>query len=221
MSNADYFAGAAGEGPAFGALTGGVFMVFMKKTAGNLTREVRVQRFTPATRGWRVMPYDGTQARVQTTMVSAAPANVSEVNTVATLAPDVWHRFAGINNNGVLECYLDNVLLSAGTALPSYTAPTTEVLQLLMGSSTLVDELAVESVALVDGACNGALVTSWDAQVIGGGSRAPTGAARLWMASDAIIGTSWTDRVASQATTKQGVSNTTYLTTYTNPVYAT
>lgn len=221
MSSADYYAGAAGEGPNLGATVGGVFMVFMKKIAGNLTREIRVQRYTSAARGWRAMPYDGTQARVLITMVSAAPANVSEVNTVATLAQDVWHRLACINNNGILECYLNGVLLSAGTALPSYTAPTTEVLQLLMGSGSLVDELAVESIAIHDGSVDGAAVAAWDAQVVSGGSRAPTGAARLWMASDAIIGTSWTDRIAGQVTTKAGASNTTYLTTYPNPVYAT
>lgn len=200
LSSANVFAGAAGQGPAFSATTGAVGMVWRKIIAGNLTREYRVQRFTSVTRGWRAMVNDGTTARLTTTWVSAVPGNVSEQNTVSP-AQNLIHRSVAVNRGGTLEEYLNGALSSVGTALPSYTAPTTEAFQ-IQGSSTMVDEFELISVTWIDSALDSTAVAAWDAQVVAGGSRAFTGAAGLF---DQWDGTgTWVDSIGGLSLTVSG-----------------
>jgi len=194
------FASAAGAGPAFSATTGAVGLVWRKIVPGNLTREYRIQRFTTATRGWRAMVNDGVTARLTTTWVSAAPANVSEQNTI-TPTQNLIYRSVAVNRGGTLEEYLNGALSSVGTALPSFSAPTTEAFQ-INGSSTMVDEFELISITWINSALNAAAVAAWDAQVVAGGSKAFAGAAGLLEQWDGSA--TWVDSIGGLSLSVSG-----------------
>lgn len=203
LSSSNFFSGGASEGPAWSATGGAVGLVFRKIVSGNLTREYRVRRWTAATRGWRAYVYDGSNARLLAGQVSAVPADVSETNTV-TLTQNKLHRAVLTNNGGALECYLDGVLCSAATALPSYTPPTTEAF-LVQGSAAAVDELELVSVSVANAGMTAAQVAWWDGLVRAGGSRRVPGVVVHFEAEDWPGGTSkWVDRVAGWALTVSG-----------------
>lgn len=198
ITNANYFVAAAG-GPDFTSGLGAIGVVFRKISSGNMVREWRFSRYVANTSGYRAMIYDGTNSRVQMTAVNNTPTNVSEVNTIAALGQNTLHRFVATANGGVLETYMDGALLSAGTALASYTAATAAF---RIEASGATDEIEIVSVSVAAGVgMSSAEVTTWDAQVIGGGSRAVPDATHHWEAMDWDAAASWTDRIAALALT--------------------
>lgn len=203
LSSTSYFAGPGSAGPSWSATGGAVGIVFRKIIPGTLFRDYRVRRWTSATRGWRTYVANGANATLLTGQVDAQPVDISETNTV-TLLQNKLHRAVLTNDNGTLECYLDGVLCSAGTALPSYTAPTTEAL-LIEGSASVADELEVVSVSVANTGMTAAQVAWWDGLVKAGGSRRVPNAAVHFEAADWPGGTSqWVDRVAAFGLTVTG-----------------
>jgi hypothetical protein len=196
ITSVNYFAAAAG-GPDFTAGLGAIAVVFRKISAGNLVREWRFTRHVSNVSGYRAMIYDGSNARVQLNCVSAVPANVSEVNTIAALGQNTLHRLVATAHAGALANYMDGSLLSAATALPSYT-PATVPFSIVTSGAT--DEIEIVSVSAIDGAgMDAAAVSAWDAQVTADGSRAVAGATHHWEAEDWAGSGSWTDRIAGLA----------------------
>jgi hypothetical protein len=196
VTSVNYFAAAAG-GPDFTGGLGAIAVVFRKISAGNMVREWRFTRHVSNVSGYRAMIYDGSNARVQLNCVNATPANVSEVNTIAALGQNTLHRFVATANGGTLANYMDGSLLSAATALPSYTAATAPFSIVTSGAT---DEIEIVSVSAIDGAgMDATAVSAWDAQVTADGSRAVAGATHHWEAEDWAGSGSWTDRIAGLA----------------------
>lgn len=201
VSNANYWTTTDASRPSL-STTSTIAVVLRKISAGNMIREYKIERFTSATRGFRFLPcHDGSAARTTATMVSSAPANVSEQNTF-TPPQNEFQVMVFVRNTGSMGIYRNGALMSGAASITGYSAPTTEAFELV--GSGLTDELEIASISIADTtALSGAQITAYQSTVTGLGSRVIPGATHHWEATDAS-GATWTDSIAGTVLTRVG-----------------
>lgn len=202
ISLMDFFSTTDAARPSMSA-TSTCIVVLRKITSGNIVREYRIERFTSGARGFRHLPMlDGTTARATITMVSGTPANVSEQNTFSPTQNE-FQVMTMRRDTAILEQYRAGSLMSVGTAITGYTAPTSEAF-VIQSNGALVDEVEIASISISDTHClSAAEIAAYYTQVKALGSRVIPNATFHLEASDIAAG-SWVDRIGGVALTQSG-----------------
>jgi hypothetical protein len=214
LSSTNYFSTTAATRPAL-STTATIAVVLRRITGVNIVREYRIERYTSATRGFRFMPiHDGAASRATATIVSGAPANVSEQNTY-TPTQNEFQVIVLRRDTTVVEVYRSGALMSAGAAIAGYTAPAAEAF-VLQGNGAMSDEVEIASISISDStALSAGQISTYYDTVKANGSRVIPSATHHWEASD-IGGGAWVDQIAGVSWTQNGSPITRVIT---SPVY--
>lgn len=213
LSNVDYFTTMDAARPAMSS-TSTIAVVLRRISAVNIVREYRIERYTSAVSGFRFLPmHDGSAARCTATMVSGAPANVSEQNTF-TPPQNEFQRMVMVRGTSTISVYRNGSLMSVAAAITGYTAPTTD--PFVIQGTGVTDEVEIASISISSTSALTALeVAAYDTTVKAAGSRIITGATAHWEASSIAAG-AWVDQIGGVSLTQIGSP---VVRTVTSPVF--
>jgi hypothetical protein len=176
-------------------------------TATSMVNQNLIHRYSSGVSGFRLSFLDGngTAGRVRQisygTTAAPAQAFTSNLQSLAyTPTQNLLQRSVYVMAGNVLYTYRNNVLI-AQTACVGYTSPSNLIPFLIGTISGSTDEFELVSVSQSDTHdMDVTEISTWDAQVIGHGSRQIPNATHHWEAANA--GATWVDSIAGVSLTR-------------------